>query len=224
MLVLSPLAALLIAGCGSSGSADMATYSVKVTNVSSNQPLSPTAVVFHNGSYSAWEIGAAVTDGLEVLAEGGDPSAFLAEAGTYSDVMATAAGMGAVGPGGSDTVTATVPKNTDLRVSVVTMLVNTNDAFTGVNGSAVGALSVDDSITIYANVYDAGTESNDESMGTVPGPAAGGEGFNASRNDRDFATGHGGVVTADDGLAGSALNESHRFVGPVAKLTVTRTD
>ena len=79
-----------------------------------------------------------------------------------------------------------------------------------------------ESMITYPNIYDAGTESNDESASTVPGPAAGGEGFNLARNDRDFSAVHGGVVTADDGLTGSALDETHRFVGPVAKVVVTR--
>ena len=224
MLALSPLAALLITGCGSSGGADMATYTVTVTNVSSHQPLSPAAVVFHNGDYSAWDIGSAVTNGLEMLAEGGDPSDFLAEAGAHADVMATAAGSGVVLPGDSDTVTVTVSHKTDLMVSVASMLVNTNDGYTGINGKLAGTMSVGESIIFDPIVFDAGTEGNDESAATIPGPAAGGEGFNMARNDRNFTAVHSGVVTADDGLTGSALDETHRFVGSVARVTVTRTE
>jgi hypothetical protein len=224
MLVLSPLAALLIAGRGSSGDVDIATYSITLMNSSSSQPLSPAAVVLHDTTYSAWEIGTAVTDGLEMLAEGGDPTDFLAEANVHTGVKMTAAGAGVVMPGMSDTVMVTVPKTSDLRVSVVTMLVNTNDAYTGITSGTVGTLRAGETMTVYPNVYDAGTEGNAESAATVPGPAAGGEGYNMARNDRDFASGHSGVVTADDGLSDSALDESHRFVGPVAKVRVTRTE
>lgn len=42
--------------------------------------------------------------------------------------------------------------------------------------------------------------------------ADGGEGFNAARSDiNDIVRGDGGVVTADDGLSSSVLNQSHRF-------------
>jgi hypothetical protein len=72
-------------------------------------------------------------------------------------------------------------------------------------------------------VYDAGTEANDEEAANVPDPAAGGEGFNASRNDVDWVRIHPGVISSEDGLTGSALIGSHRFDNPVIKLTLTRT-
>jgi len=57
----------------------------------------------------------------------------------------------------------------------------------------------------------------------VPGPAAGGEGFNVTRDDLvDRVTVHAGVVTRDDGLSTSALDVSHRFDNPVARIVVTR--
>lgn len=90
-------------------------------------------------------------------------------------------------------------------------------------GLYIGDLAVGESKTIYAHPYDAGTEENTETASTIPGPAGGGEGFNAQRLDRDFVSAHSGVVTSDDGLATSALDESHRFLAPVAKIVVTRT-
>jgi hypothetical protein len=44
------------------------------------------------------------------------------------------------------------------------------------------------------------------------------------RDDRDYVALHPGVVSAADGLAGSALNETHRYQNPVARLVVTRID
>jgi hypothetical protein len=103
------------------------------------------------------------------------------------------------------------------------MLVNTNDAFTGVNGLPIGDLSVGESKIYLSQPWDAGTESNTETAATIPGPAGGGEGFNPVRDDRDYIATHPGVVTGDDGLASSILDESHRFIGPVVKFVVTRT-
>jgi len=72
--------------------------------------------------------------------------------------------------------------------------------------------------------YDAGTEANSETAATIPGPAAGGEGYNSTRDDRDTVGGHPGVISADDGLTGSALDASHRFDNPVARITITRLE
>jgi hypothetical protein len=103
------------------------------------------------------------------------------------------------------------------------MLANTNDAFTGIRNWNIGGLAVGDSNSIMARVYDAGTEANSETVDSMPGPAAMGEGFNVVRDDLDRLTVHSGVVTADDGLLTSALNESHRWLGQAAKVMVTRT-
>jgi hypothetical protein len=104
------------------------------------------------------------------------------------------------------------------------MLVNTNDGFTGVTDMLIGDLRAGESRSFYAQVYDAGTELNTETAATVPGPAVGGEGYNPDRMDAGFVSVHGGVVTRDDGLSTSTLDESHRFMGTTAKIQVTRTD
>ena len=113
----------------------------------------------------------------------------------------------------------------DSFISVATMLVNTNDGFTGVNAMAIGEMAVGDTQTVRSIVYDAGTEANTETAGTIPGPADGGEGFNQVRDDRaDQVTMHSGVVSNDDGLAGSVLDEQHRFDNPAAMIMITRLD
>ena len=58
----------------------------------------------------------------------------------------------------------------------------------------------------------------------IPGPAGGGEGFNANRDDEaDRVSMHSGVVSQDDRLASSALTEQHRFDNPVARVRIERT-
>ena len=71
------------------------------------------------------------------------------------------------------------------------------------------------------STYDAGTEANSESAGTVP--AQGGEGFNAVRDDSKGAVRlHSGVVSADDGLSTSSLKSINRFDNPTAKVVIKR--
>ena len=74
------------------------------------------------------------------------------------------------------------------------------------------------------NVWDSGTELNDELAATIPGPAGGGEGFNTTRDDTDVVSFHPGVISQDDGLATSALSGNHRFLNPGARITITRTE
>lgn len=202
-------------------------YQISVTNVSNNQPLSPMAVVLHNAGYGAWTPGMAASTGLEALAEGGDGTNFLAEADANDNVLVTGTGNGLIMPGASDTVELTTMTADNLQLTVASMLVNTNDAFSGVAAHELGNLDVGDSLRIYAKSYDAGTEADSETAATIPGPAGGGtgEGFNSARDDSvNFVAIHSGVVTMADGLTSSALDESHRFNGPVSMISITRTE
>lgn len=199
-----------------------ATYEITVYNLTNGQPMTPLGVVVHESGYMPWQLGETVSTGLETLAESGDPSGFLDEADADSAVaMSTSSTNGPFGPGSSEMVSITVDHSASLQLSVASMLANTNDAFTGVGNWDIGALAVGDSAATMTHVFDAGTEANTETAGTVP--AADGEGFNAARESLDKLTIHPGVVTADDGLMTSALDESHRWLGQAAKVVVTRT-
>ena len=161
-----------------------------------------------------------------MLAESGDNSQFLSDAMATGIVVLTASGTGVIMPGTGETVTFSVLESSIpvFELSLMTMLVNTNDAITGVKEISLDGMGAGDSVTVRTIAYDSGTEANSESGSTVPGPAAGGEGFNAARDDiADIVTMHAGVVTQDDGFATSALGEAHRFDNPVAQVTLTRT-
>lgn len=200
-----------------------AIYEITVHNLTNGQPLTPLGVVLHESGYQAWQLGSAVSNGLETLAESGDPAGFLAEADADAAVvMSASSSSGPLGPGTSETVSITVNPSADLQLTVASMLANTNDAFTGVANWNIGGLAVGDSAATMSHVFDAGTEANTETMGTMPGPAANGQGFNAARDDLNRLTIHGGVVTADDGLTTSVLDESHRWLGQAAKIVVSR--
>ena len=110
-----------------------------------------------------------------------------------------------------------------MTISVSTMLVNTNDAITGVSSVPISAMQVGDSVTMRSIAYDAGTEANTEAAAHIPGPAGGGEGFNAARDDiADRVAMHIGVVGLDDGFATSDLTGQHRFDNPVATVRIER--
>ena len=213
--------ALVIGACTDSSSSK-STYNVTATNLTNNQPLSPQGFVLHRAGYLAWQTGEQASDSIERLAEDGNPSSFLDQAAADTDVLATAENGSVIIPGGSSSVEIKSKRDSDLRLSVATMLVNTNDAYTGMTDALIGDLAVNETRIFNVPAYDAGTEANSENAATVPGPAGGGEGYNPVQDDSGFIAVHAGVVSADDGLTGSALNESHRWDNPVARITVTR--
>lgn len=194
-------------------------FEVNVLNLTYAQPLSPVFVAAHTEG-ALWEIGSPASTALEMLAESGSG----AELAALATLQTSMSGTDAVMPSQNDTVSVTLTDTMPALLTVVTMLVNTNDAFTGYTGIDVSGLNVGDSMTYTVGTYDAGTEANSEMMGTIPGPADGGEGFNAARDDVDFVAMHSGVVSKDDGLTTSVLTQMHRFDNPTMRITVTRTE
>ncbi|WP_143730916.1 spondin domain-containing protein [Microbulbifer sp. GL-2] len=198
-------------------------FEVTITNLTQNQPLSPVAIVAHDSTLRGWVVGQPSSAGLELLAEGGDNSEFLTgleDSGSYTDVSGTAP----LGPGATERFTLEFDEEEEVLLTIVTMLVNTNDAFSGLTQIDISSLAVGDSLQRLAPVYDAGTEFNSELVGTIPGPADGGEGFNAERDDVDFVARHPGIVSRADGYDASALEQSHRFDQPAMLLEITRTE
>lgn len=203
-----------------------ANFEVTVVNLTNAQPLSPIAVVGHQSGYSVFDVGAAASAGLEELAEGGDNAAFIAEALADAAVLDASSGAAPIGPGGNDMAAIGIfdSDRPELRISVATMLVNTNDAFSGLNGVAVGDMAVGDVLSFDSIAYDAGTEADTEIAGHIPGPAGGGEGFNSARDDEaDRVSMHSGVVSQDDGLGTSDLTNQHRFDNPAVRIRIERT-
>jgi len=218
---------LLLVGCGGGSSntdADVS-YQIRIQNLSVGQPLSPPAVIAHGSGYQLFSIGQPASEPLEQLAEGGSPAALATAAAADQAVFAVTSGTAPIAPGASQTLTLVVKQSqvASLEFSIATMLVNTNDAFTGINGSNLSGLASGQSSTFNTASYDSGTEANSETAASIPGPAGGGEGFNAARDDlADRVTMHSGVVTQDDGLATSALTQQHRWDDPISRITITR--
>lgn len=204
----------------------VATFQVTITNLTNAQPLSPAGVIAHQTGFQVFELGAPASVPLEVLAEGGDNSDLLALASEDRSVFTTVSGAGPIPPGQSDVISFEIQERfiPDSYFSVSTMLVNTNDAFTGVTTIDLESLQqVGDSLTRRGVAYDAGTEADDEMAIYIPGPAGGGEGFNADRDDQlDAVTMHSGVVTMHDGLVTSDLTGQHKFDNPVIQVRIER--
>ncbi|HCG8479999.1 TPA: spondin domain-containing protein [Vibrio parahaemolyticus] len=218
----------VLAGCPNDDDNDVAKsyrYTVNVENLTANQPMSPLAVLTHNSNFQLFEIGQSASVELEHLAEGGSNAELIALMNSDDNVYQGVSGNGLLLPGSSDEVTITVNPHRYGYLSLASMLVNTNDAFVGETGLSLKSLAVGESYEMNMNVWDSGTELNDELAATIPGPAGGGEGFNSTRNDmNDVVAFHAGVISQDDGLADSTLSANHRFLNPGAKVTITRVE
>lgn len=218
-----------------------AVYTVQITNLTHAQPFAPAAVILHESGFYSFMDGQPASMGIEVMAEGGDPSMVIDEAMNSTDFL-DAQNSGGILPPSSmgDVMTLVVPEldADDLRLTITTMLVNTNDAFTGLNAANVSDMAVGDSKTFMTVTWDAGTEANTETAATMPGPAAGAAGgggaaagYDPTRDDlADAVRLHTGVTTSAnatdpsrEGLATSVLGEAHRFDNPTSRVVITRT-
>lgn len=207
-----------------------ALFEVRITNLTNAQPFSPVAVMMHSSGFNSFIDGETASLALESLAEGGSNADILSEVQASVQHVASASTEGPVGPSSTSPVTElTVPTGnlSDLRLSVISMLVHTNDGFTGTNAMNISDMAVGDSLTVTGPTWDSGTEANSEVGSTMPGPDFSGEGFNVLRDDAiDRVRFHLGAVTsesADFGLASSDLQDQHRFLNPTSRIMITRT-
>ncbi|WP_298774596.1 spondin domain-containing protein [uncultured Shewanella sp.] len=193
-------------------------YNVTVTNLTAAQPMSPLTLVIHEANTQLWQQGQPSSLAIEKIAESGDNSDLLALA-SIKDNMTS---KNILLPGESDTLTLTLADTNAQTISLVTMLVNTNDAFTGFSDITLKHLSLNETMEWQTVVYDAGTEANSEEKGTIPGPVDNGEGFNITRDDLNRVHLHSGVISLDDGLVDSVLSAYHRFDNPSLNIKIQR--
>jgi hypothetical protein len=99
-------------------------------------------------------------------------------------------------------------------ISLVGMLVTTNDSFFALNGVA---LPTHGSVTYYSPAYDAGSEVNNEDCTFIPGPPCGNGGVR-------MPTGAEGYVYIHSGIHGGGGLDPRQFDwrNPVAKITITK--
>ena len=228
------LAATVLAACGSSDDDDdvvveEARFEIRITNLTQAQPISPVAVMLHNSGFNSFVDGETASPALELLAEGGDNADVLGEVQASVLHVASASTEGPVMPASiSEALSFSVARGElgDLRLSVIGMLVLTNDAFTGTNAADISDMAVGETRRLTGPTWDSGTEANTETAATLPGLA--GEGFNVARDDPvNRVRFHQGVVTSasvDFGLVSSDLGEIHRFLNPSSRIVVTRVE
>jgi hypothetical protein len=132
--------------------------------------------------------------------------------------MATTTSEGAVSSGARVTLEISTTELTATYLTVTTMLVNTNDALSGLTGVDISTLALNQEKSGQLNVYDLGTEQHNEAASTIPSLTNEGIGYDTIRNDIDIVGYHSGVVSQDDGLSSSVLTQVHQFDNPAVKI------
>ena len=152
------------------------TYTIEITNISDTgpfvTPIAPIVHALHDDSAMLFQPGSTASNGLETLAEDGDPSMLADEVSSAVESVAVA-GTGPFGPGESVQFAVTPSASAPL-LSLAGMVVQTNDVFLATEPSGVSLLddqgmprSADEvamDIQRMLAVWDAGTEANE-----VPG-------------------------------------------------------
>lgn len=189
-------------------------YRITVTNLTKAQFFTPVLVAAHKPGHPMFMPGTAASAELEAVAEGGDIAPLADELGASDDVNDTSSSGGLLAPG--ESVTLVVKGKKEFRyVSLVSMLIPTNDAFIGISGVKVPKKS-NSPLTIPVVAYDAGTEENDESCANIPGPVCGGEGMSAASGE-GFVHVHSGI----HGI-GDLAPETYDWNNPAASVTIER--
>jgi hypothetical protein len=146
-------------------------WQVTVENLTpaGSQPLSPPLFAVHSRHADVWSVGEQASHGLAALAEDANNAPLQSALAETPGVRAAFTGAGGpIPPGASGTFDVETSGQFD-RLSVVTMLVNTNDAFTGLDS----VLLRGEGDTFLTNAYDAGSERNNELKAFIPGPCCG---------------------------------------------------
>jgi len=211
------------------GQAGEALYRVTMYNLTSGQPFTPPVAAIHRQSIGLFEVGEPAIFEVKEIAENGNISPLVELATTNKQVIDATVTLGPtippVLPG--EMVQFEVEGRTGAKyLSIVSMLICTNDGFTGANTLRLPK-RVGESETVSAYGYDAGTEMNTESWADLVPPCAGLTGFDnmgQGTGMSDPALFEGGVVQMHPGIDGDSDLDAdvHGWDGPVAQITIER--
>jgi hypothetical protein len=211
-LVALAAAALSIPAAGSSPSGARS-WEVTITNLTppGSQPLSSPLFVVHSSRADLWSVGEIATHPVAAIAEdanNGPAESAFAQLPGVNDVF-TGAG-GPIPPGASRTYTVETSGHFN-RLTVLMMLVNTNDAFTGLDSEHLNGRGETRSTT----AYDAGSERNNERVAFIPGPCC---------NHPFVRDPEGSLIRMHEGITGRGdlSPATYGWSGPVARIQIAR--
>ena len=206
---------------------------VTVQNLTHGSHFTPLLIAAHDGATHLFQLGSAASASLQAMAEGGDITGLVADLDAADAVHSSAAGL--LAPGDSFTSTELDTGSNNNVLSIVGMVLPTNDGFIGVNSWEIP--SIPGTYTMPGLAYDAGTEANDELLGLdnagalgnagapgTPSGSAGAGGIGAASTDTNQTVHiHRGVLGDTNASGGISDFDSrvHRWLNPVARVVIT---
>ena len=197
---------------------------VTLTNLTQGIYFTPVIAAAHNGDTAIFHATEAASDELKALAEGGTITGVSSMLAAYNaDIVENPAG-GLLNAAGSSSFDLTSGDGNDY-LSIAAMMLPTNDGFVGLDSWEIPTEA--GTYTVYLNAYDAGTEANDELIDSIPAAPGGDAGTGGSGLTDNQANSnvhvHRGVLgdTDLDGGESDLDSRVHRWLNPIAKLTVT---
>ena len=211
---LTGTAVAFLALCGATlatVAAQAQTYEVTITNLTHEQVLSPPIVYSHRAGFELFQPGQAARPELAAVAEDADSEALIAWLSTLGAVGDVSIAGDVVPPGGTITVPVEI-KGNRRYLTVLGMLVTTNDAFFA-NTSRIQSQGT----TFYAPAWDAGSERNTQNCAHIPGPPCGNPGVRVTSGAEGFVHIHNGIQSRS-----SLQAQNQDWRNPVAKISVRR--
>lgn len=196
----------------------VATYEIVIENLTPNngngasQPFSPPVVATHHPTFHVYQEGKHASFEVQRIAEDAQSDSLINVLSTSHFVFDYNMGDGVILPGQSATLMIEA-KVVFRQLSLISMLVNTNDGFIGLDGLRLPGLMQEGMVTEYVTALDAGTEKNTELTEHIPGPCCGSPGERVPEHKRiDDHDGILGVGDLDPAVWG--------WSEPAAKITV----
>jgi len=212
-------------------------FKVKIVNLTDGQPLTPPVIATHRGRHEVFEVGQPASVGVREIAENGNSAPLLAQLAAdpfdrVTDFEESSAGpLVPEGTPGSamfdDRVTLRIRGRAHDRLSWVSMLICTNDGFTGVDSLRLPQ-DLGDRTRARTNGYDSHTEVNTEDYADIVPPCQGLIGDTSGEPGTgvsDPTLAEGGVIAHHEGIDGTLddLDAAiHGWTDPVARIRVER--
>ncbi|MBT8100220.1 MAG: spondin domain-containing protein, partial [Gammaproteobacteria bacterium] len=206
-------------------------YRITITNLTSGQPFTPPVIATHNHRASVFNLGEDSSEEIQSIAENGNNMPLVAALSANPNVSAVVEGTAPLVPGGNpggvpfeSSASYTITASGSARfLSIASMLICTNDGFTGVDSVRLPWRTR----TIYAVAYDARSERNTEDFANMVPPCQGLIGISTD----DAGTGASDPLLAEDGFViphpgvhgiADLQPATHDWSDPVAKIVIER--
>jgi len=210
-----------------------AQFDVEITNLTNGIWFTPFLVAAHPDGTNLFTAGQPASANLQAVAEGGDISGLVADVTGLGATFVENPANGLLPPAMSASTSLNTDGTSNTQLSIVAMLLPTNDGFAGLN--AVTVPTAPGTYVFDVPAYDAGTEANDELItgGGAPGAAgvpadpggvAGTGGTGAAGPDANTSVHiHRNSLGDTDPAGGTSDLDSrvHRWLNPVLRITVT---